>query len=107
MALECRTVNIGMLQPLYDAARKQAGGPLCEAAARHIVKAVKPGDAIVLTTGAGGPPWLFCGETDGPLGLAALARALSLGLGALPLIITEARSEQPVAATLAAAGVSL
>jgi hypothetical protein len=107
MTLEFRAINAGMLQPLYDAAREQAGGPLCQAAAKRLIEAIKPRDAVVLATGAGGPPWLFRGETDGPLGLAGLARALALGCGAWPLIITEARSEEPVAATLAAAGVSL
>jgi hypothetical protein len=107
MALECRNVNAGLLQPLYEAARRAASGPLCWAAARRLVDAVKPGDAVVLTTGAGGPPWLFRGETDGPLGVAALARALALGLGAWPIVITEARSEVPVVAALAAAGVSV
>jgi D-glutamate cyclase len=107
MALECRTINAGMLQPLYAAARQLAGGPLCQSAAQRLVAAIKPGDKVVLTTGAGGPPWLFCGETDGPLGIAGLARALALGCGAWPLIITEARSAEPVTATLAAAGVSL
>lgn len=107
MSLECRAINLGTLQPLYQAARKVAPGPLCEAAARALAGAIKPRDPVVLVTGAGGPPWLFAGETDGPLGLAGLARALSLGFGAWPLIMTEARSEAPVAATLAAAGVSL
>ncbi len=109
IALECRAAgfNAGMLAPLYAAARSRVGGPLCEAAARCLVAALNPGAAVVLTTGAGGPPWLFRGETDGPLGLAALARALTLGCGAWPLIITEARGEEPLAATLAAAGVSL
>ncbi|HUA52748.1 MAG TPA: glutamate cyclase domain-containing protein [Candidatus Sulfotelmatobacter sp.] len=107
MALECRAINVGRLQALYDAARRHAPGPLCATAARTLVDAVKPRDPVVLITGAGGPPWLFAGETDGPLGLAGLARALAIGCGAWPLIITEARSEAPVAATLAAAGVSL
>jgi hypothetical protein len=62
---------------------------------------------VILTTGAGGPPWLFQGETDGPLGLAALARALGLGWGAWPVVLTEARSQDPVTATLAAGGVSV
>ena len=107
MTLECRAINLGTLQPLYQAARKLSPGPLCEAAARALAGAIKPRDPVVLVTGAGGPPWLFNGETDGPLGLAGLARALSLGCGAWPLVITEARSEAPIAATLAAAGVSL
>lgn len=107
MALECRNVNQGMLAALYDAARAVVGGPLCQAAAERLVAAVKPGDAVILTTGAGGPPWLFNGETDGPLGAAGLARALSLGCRAWPLVITEPRSRHPVAQTFAAAGVSL
>ncbi len=107
MALECRAINVGTLRPLYEAARKHAPGPLCWTAARALADAIKPRDPVVLVTGAGGPPWLFNGETDGPLALAGLARALSLGCGAWPLIMTEARSEKPVAATLAAAGVSL
>jgi hypothetical protein len=107
MALECRSVNMGMLQPLYDAARAVTGGPLCQAAAEKLAAAVKPGDPVLLTTGAGGPPWLFKGETDGPLGVAGLARALTLGFGAWPVIMTEERSKHPVEMTLAAAGISL
>jgi len=107
MTLECRNVNAGMLPPLYDAARAAVGGPLCRAAAERLASAVKPGDAVIVTTGAGGPPWLFKGETDGPLGAAGLARALALGLRAWPLILTEERSKTPVEMTLAAAGISL
>jgi D-glutamate cyclase len=107
ITLECRNVNMGMLQPLYDAARRQAGQPLCQAAAERLAAAIKPGDAVLLATGAGGPPWLFQGETDGPLGLAGLARALAIGWRAWPIVLTEERSKGPVAATLAAAGVSL
>ena len=88
-------------------ARADRRGPLCQAAAQRLVDAIKPGDPVLLTTGAGGPPWLFKGETDGPLGLAGLARALTLGCGAWPVIMTEERSKHPVEMTLAAAGVSL
>ena len=56
MSLECRAINVGMLQPLYAAARRCAAGPLCETAARALVDAVKPRDPVVLITGAGGPP---------------------------------------------------
>jgi hypothetical protein len=107
ISLECRAINPGTLRPLYEAARRHAPGPLCETAARALADAVKPRDPVVLITGAGGPPWLFAGETDGPLGLAALARTLALGWGAWPLVLTERRSAPGVAATLAAAGVSL
>lgn len=99
-------LNLGMLAPLYAAARERIGGALAQAAAERLAAAIKPGDPVVLATGAGGPPWLFYGETDGPLGLAGLARALSLGYGAWPIVITEQRSVEPVIATLIAAGVS-
>jgi hypothetical protein len=96
-----------MLPALYDAARRKTGGPLCQAAAQGLVDAIKPGDSVLLTTGAGGPPWLFKGETDGPPGVASLARALTMGCGAWPIILTEERSKHPMEMTLAAAGVSL
>jgi hypothetical protein len=100
-------LNAGRLAALYDAARALAGAPLCAEAASRLADALQPGRAVALATGAGGPPWLFQGETDGPLGTAGLARALSLGFGAWPLIVTEARSAGPVTATLVAAGVSV
>lgn len=97
----------GTLAPLYQAARQKAGGPVSLAAAQRLAQVSRPGASVVFTTGAGGPPWLFHGETDGPLGLAALARALSLGYGVWPIVITEARSEVPMTATLVAGGVSV
>jgi hypothetical protein len=100
-------LNPGVLAPLYEAARGAVGGPLARVAAGRLAAACGAGAPVVLATGAGGPPWLFQGETDGPLGLAALARALALGWGAWPLVITEARSEAPVRATLVAAGLSV
>lgn len=109
ITLEFRSaqLNPGTLAPLYAAAREKMGGPVCRAAAQRLAGVLRPGAPVVLTTGAGGPPWLFQGETDGPLGLAALARALSLGYGAWPIVITEARSEVPVTATLIAVGLSV
>jgi hypothetical protein len=99
--------NPGRLNALYDAARARMGGqPIAFSIATRLAEAVKPGAAVILTTGAGGPPWLFRGETDGPPGLAGLARALAL-LGAWPIILTEERSIDPVTATLVAAGVSV
>ena len=109
VTLELRSadLNPGTLAPLYQAAREKAGGPLAHLAAQRLIEALRPGAAIVLTTGAGGPPWLFQGETDGPLGVAALARALALGFGVWPLVLTEPRGEGPMMATLVAAGVSV
>lgn len=92
---------------LYNAARKVLGEPISLNAARRLMQVLGPGVPVILSTGAGGPPWLFKGETDGPLGLAVLARALSLGFGVWPIVITEERSRGPLTATLEAAGVSV
>src|SRR5262245_34241097 len=100
-------LNLGTLSVLHEAARERLGGPVLQAASTRLHQVLRPGAPVVLTTGAGGPPWLFQGETDGPLGLAGLARAISLGYGALPLVVTETRSVGPVTATLVAAGVSV
>jgi hypothetical protein len=47
---------------------------------------------------------LSIGETDGPVGVAALARALSYGFNAIPVVITDTSLIEPISATLRAAG---
>jgi len=60
----------GKIHRLYEAARrKQNGRPLTLLAAEKLRAAVKPGDYVILATGAGVPPWMPAGETDGPVGL--------------------------------------
>ncbi len=88
------------LATLYKAARSLAGEPLCAAAARRLEAALHPGAAVLLLTGAGAPPSLPRGETDGPLGAAVLARGLVLAFGARPLVVAEARFRGPIMATL-------
>jgi hypothetical protein len=68
---------------------------------------VSEGDFVFLLTGAGMPPWLPNGETDGPLGAVSLARALAKGLGARPVHISEERNLGPVVASSIAAGMSV
>ena len=58
-----------------------------------------------MVTGAGTPPWLPNGETDGPPGAAVLARALDVGLGVKPVLVAEERCLPAVVA--AAEGVGL
>lgn len=95
----------GKIHRLYEAARRrQQGRPLSLLAAERLRAAIKPGDRVILATGAGAPPWLPFGETDGPPGVAALARALALGLGARPVFVTEAQSLEPLRAAVLAAG---
>jgi hypothetical protein len=88
------------LATLYKAARSLAGEPLCAAAARRLEAALYPGAAVLLLTGAGAPPSVPWGETDGPLGAAVLARGLVLAFGARPLVVAEARFRGPIMATL-------
>lgn len=93
------------VQRLYRAARRVQKDPLTLVAASRLAKVVRSGDALLLLTGAGAPPELPFGETDGPLGVAVLARALHLGLGARPSVISEERNLGPVRAVFGAIGV--
>lgn len=97
----------GVIHRLYDAARERAGGtPLTLDIAQALVERVKPGDAVFILTGAGGPPVLPKAEIDGLLGAAALARALHFSLGAVPFILTEERAFEPTRAACWGAGLN-
>jgi len=99
-----RDARGGDVQRLYRAARRIQKAPLTSLAALRLSEAVRSGDAVLLMTGAGAPPELPAGETDGPLGVAVLARALHLGLGARPFVISEERNLGPLRAVLQMTG---
>ena len=86
----------GVFPGLYDAARKKYSNPLTYLVARGIIENTKKGDHVFILTGAGCPPRYPKGESDGPPGAVALARALHLGLGLNPIIITEERNFEPI-----------
>ena len=89
---------------LYEAARKETGGrPLTMLAAEGLVRSVGKGDTVLLMTGAGYAPHLPNGESDGPPGAAALARALYWGLGAVPVYVCETIYADPIIAASEAA----
>jgi hypothetical protein len=90
---------------LYAPARARSQEPLCASAARHLAK-LAAGDRVVLITGSLTRPWVSTkiGETDGPVGVAALARALSYGFNAIPVVVTDTSLLEPIGATLRAAG---
>lgn len=95
----------GVLRPLYEHARRLAGGrPLAMVCAERLVNAVKPGDTVLVLTGAGYAPTLPQGENDGPPGAASLARALYKGLGAVPVYAVEECHAGPMIASSHAAG---
>ncbi len=95
----------GVIHRLHEAARG-TGKPLTWQAADALRSRVKAGDHVLVVTGAGSPPWLPQGETDGPLGAAAIARAIEIGLGAKPVLVTEERNLGPLIATVEAAGLA-
>jgi hypothetical protein len=97
----------GVNTPLYEAARREAGAPLSYVAATGLVERVRPNDRVFVICGSGTPPFLPFGETDGPLGGAIVARALDLGLGAKPVIISEPHMMGANRATVAAAGLAI
>jgi hypothetical protein len=98
----------GVIAHLYGAARSaQGGGPLSMLAARQIVGNLAPGRTVFLTTGAGDPRFMPAGETDGPPGVAALALAVHLATGAVPILLTEAPFVENLSATALAAGLGL
>jgi hypothetical protein len=81
----------GVIRSLYDAAREKADQPLTLAAVNVLKKAVKPGDVVIIATGWVDQPEVApgCGESDGPPGSVALARALRLALQAAPILVTD------------------
>ncbi len=98
----------GVTHRLYDAARAAQGDePLTFLAAEGLRQRVARGDHVLIVTGAGAPPWLPNGETDGPPGAAALARALELGLGAKPVYVAEERNMGPVIAASQGIGLAV
>lgn len=92
------------LRTLHDAGAALASEPMPLAAARRIVSTVKRGDWVLLLTGVYDPINLPYGETDGPPGAAALARALDVGLGAKPVVICEEQVMGSIELTAVAAG---
>jgi D-glutamate cyclase len=93
---------------LYAAARARCDEPLSAAAARSLAK-LTAGDCAVLATGSLTRPWVSMkiGETDGPVGTAALARTLSYGFNAIPVVVTDTSLLEPIGATLRAAGLAV
>ena len=109
--IEMRTMKRtgrGIIMPLYEAAVKAVGGrPLSLLAAEKIMERVKSGDSVIIMTGMGQLPNMPYGETDGPPGVASMARGIRYGLGAIPIIMTETRDMEPVKETTKAAGLAI
>jgi hypothetical protein len=103
--LKARSTLQGSTRLRYEAARRKQGDvPLSRLAAERIVRALKPGAVVLLTTGTGNAVWLPRGETDGPSGLAVLARLFS-GLGHRVCLLSEQHYLPGIVASIEAAGV--
>jgi hypothetical protein len=90
---------------LYAPARALCGEPLCLAAARPLA-GLNRGDHVVILTGSltrAGVSTAIA-ENDGPVGVAALARAISIGFNAIPVIMVDAPICDKVAAITRVAG---
>jgi D-glutamate cyclase len=96
----------GYIGRFYAAVREQTAAPLGLTAAQCLHR-VAPGSTVVIATGFCHPERLPCGETDGPPGAAALARAVLLGLAATPWVIGEAAITAPMAACIESLGLRL
>ncbi|MBU8544544.1 MULTISPECIES: glutamate cyclase domain-containing protein [Roseomonadaceae] len=95
-----RGMNHGIVRQIYDEARQEGGGrPITARAAEALFEKVGPGDVVFFVTGAGYAPFAPNGESDGPPGCAALARALYWGLKAVPVYITEECHAPPMVAS--------
>jgi hypothetical protein len=92
---------------LYEPARARNTEALCAAAARPLTN-ISAGDCVLFITGSLTRPWVSpeIGETDGPVGVAALARALSYGFNAIPVVLADTSLLKPISATLQAAGLA-
>lgn len=99
-----RGMNHNIIAPIYDEARREGGGrPITARAAEALVKNVGAGDVVLIVTGAGYAPEAPWGESDGPPGAAALARAIYWGLKAVPVFVTEVCHAPPMVASSEAA----
>lgn len=103
-----RAMPNGIIHKLYEAALEEAGGrPLTLQAAEGLIKHVGKGDSVFIITGAGYPPVMPKGESDGPPGAAVMGRVLYWGLQAVPIYVTEEKHAEPVIASSEAAGIMI
>jgi len=102
--IKAKSTLQGATKIRYDAARQVQGDTLAKCAAERVLQALRPGAVVLLTTGTGNPVWLPHGETDGPSGIAVLARVFA-NLQYRVCILSEAHYLPAIQASVSAAGV--
>ncbi|RQT14909.1 glutamate cyclase domain-containing protein [Burkholderia contaminans] len=96
------------VEQLYAAARERQGSPLIGAAADALA-AIPEKANVFVTTGSVSRAWISpaIGENDGPAGLAAVVRALSLAKKALCITFVEETLIPTTSAILTSAGLTV
>lgn len=96
----------GSISLLYNAARRKIDSPLALTAAKGLADRVKRGDFVFFLTGFLVRSQLSpeIAESDGPPGVAALARSIYKILGGIPVVVVEDSIAQKVASIMEAAG---
>lgn len=102
--LKTRSALQGSTKLRYDAARAAQGDSLARLSAERVLRALRPGTVVLLTTGTGNPVWLPHGETDGPSGIAVLARVFT-DLHYRVCVLSEPHYLPAIQASVSAAGV--
>ena len=104
----CLDVGARGVAGLFEPARALVGGPMSLAAARHL-EGLNSGDVVFIITGsltrASVSPDIA--ENDGPIGSAVLARTLSRGFNAIPVIVVDASIRERVAKMVEFAGLNV
>lgn len=96
-----------LINNLYPSVRARLGRPLCLTAAARLRERVQHGAFVLISTGMLIYPFETLAETDGPLGAAVLARALQIGLGAKPVILTDEAAIHMIKATCRGANLNV
>ena len=94
----------GSIVPLYNAAVKSVGKPLTLAAAEELKEACAEDRWVIISTGFVLKPYMPYGESDGPIGAVALARALNKAFKTKILFLTEEECMEPLRAIMMGAG---
>jgi hypothetical protein len=92
------------LARLHAAGAAIVSEPMPMAAARRLLDVARKDARVFLVSGVYDPYQLPFGETDGPPGVASLARALVLGVGAKPVVLCEDQVTEGFAGACEAAG---
>ena len=101
----CLDIGGRGIRALYAPSRERGHGPLCYQAATRMA-GIERGDHVFIITGSLSRAQVSSeiAENDGPLGAAAIARALSIGRGAVPVLLTDEPIREKVAAIAGVAG---